>query len=94
MGRTGRQCLCLVEMREIGKEPQLAGLKRCRETFDEETPPILRCGGNQQGNLRNEDRPCAAMTGPTRAGDKRVTLLRWGDSPASMDWSRRTPFWR
>ena len=21
-------------MREIGKEPQLAGLKRCRETFD------------------------------------------------------------
>jgi hypothetical protein len=58
-------------MREIGKEPQLAGLKRCRETFHEETPsvtndleiaatcedtPIRRRGANQQRNLRNESR--------------------------------------
>src|SRR6202140_3584388 len=47
-------------------------------------PPIRRCGGNQRGNGRNERRPCVAMTGPTRAGDKSttprygVTLLRWG----------------
>jgi hypothetical protein len=27
-------------MREIGKELQLAGLKRCRETFHEETPSV------------------------------------------------------
>jgi hypothetical protein len=27
-------------MREIGKEPQLAGVKRCRETFHEETPRV------------------------------------------------------
>ena len=55
-------CLCLVRMREIDKELQLAGLKRRRETFHEETPsvnrndleivttrkdtPIRRCGGN------------------------------------------------
>jgi hypothetical protein len=44
----------------------------CKDT------PIRRCRGNQLGNLRNEGRPCAARTGPTRAGDKRVTLLRWG----------------
>ena len=31
---------CFVEMREIGKEPQLARLKRCRETFHEETPSV------------------------------------------------------
>ena len=43
----------------------------------------IRCGGNQRGNWRNERRPCVAMTGPTRAGDKSttprygVTLLRW-----------------
>ena len=50
----------------------------CKDT------PIRRCGGNQRGNWRNERRPCVAMTGPTRAGDKStrprygVTLLRWG----------------
>src|SRR5216684_818061 len=50
----------------------------CKDT------PIRRCGGNQRGNWRNERRPCVAMTGPTRAGDKPtrprygVTLLRWG----------------
>src|ERR1700694_5521009 len=49
----------------------------CKDT------PIRRCGGNQRGNWRNERRPCVAMTGPTRAGDKSttprygVTLLRW-----------------
>jgi len=58
----------------------------CKDT------PIRRCGGNQRGNWRNERRPCVAMTGPTRAGDKSttprygVTLLRWEpDSLASMD---------
>src|SRR5258706_14631611 len=41
-------------------------------------------GGNQRGNWRNERRPCVAMTGRIRAGDKSttprygVTLLRWG----------------
>src|ERR1700730_13435430 len=50
----------------------------CKDT------PIRRSGGNQRGNWRNEPRPCVAMTGPTRAGDKSttprygVTLLRWG----------------
>ena len=39
-GFTSRQCLCLVEIREIGKELQLSGLKRCRETFHEETPRV------------------------------------------------------
>ncbi len=39
-GFTSRQCLRIVEMREIGKEPQLAGVKRCRETFHEETPRV------------------------------------------------------
>ena len=62
----------------------------CKDT------PIRRCGGNQRGNWRNERRPCVAMTGPTRAGDKSTTP-RYGspydgepDSLASMDWSRRT----
>jgi len=62
--------MSLPRRREIRNEPQLAGLKRCRETFHEENAecnwndlefaanckdtPIRRCGGNQQGNLRNE----------------------------------------
>jgi hypothetical protein len=45
--------------------------------------PIPRCGGNQQGNLRNEGRPCAAMTGPGRAGDK-TTGPRYRGHPTSM----------
>ena len=36
-GFTGQQCLYPVEIREIGKELQLAGLELCRETFHEET---------------------------------------------------------
>src|SRR5450759_3926090 len=49
---------------------------------------IRRCGGNQRGNWRNERRPCVAMIGPTRAGEKSttprygVTLLRWGTGVA------------
>jgi hypothetical protein len=39
-GFTSRQYFCLVEIREIDKEQQLAGLKRCRETFPEETPRV------------------------------------------------------
>jgi hypothetical protein len=113
-GFTSRQCPCLLEIREIGKELQLAGVKRCRESLPRrnaacnwndleivttyKNTPIRRCGRNQQGNLRNEGRPCAAMTGPTRARrhiDRTkilgVTLLRWGtESPVSTDWSRRT----
>jgi hypothetical protein len=37
-GFTSQQCLYPVEIREIGKELQLAGLELCRETFHEETP--------------------------------------------------------
>jgi hypothetical protein len=37
-GYTSQQCLYPVEIREIGKELQLAGLELCRETFHEETP--------------------------------------------------------
>src|SRR6266851_3424493 len=36
-GFTSQQCLYPVEIREIGKELQLAGLELCRETFHEET---------------------------------------------------------
>src|SRR6202142_1760951 len=52
----------------------------CKDT------PIRRCWHstrNQRVNWRNGRRPCVAMTGPTRAGDKSttprygVTLLRW-----------------
>src|SRR6266404_8540195 len=43
----------------------------CKDT------PIRRCGGNQRGNWRNERRPCVAMTGPTRAGDKSTTPRAW-----------------
>jgi hypothetical protein len=39
-GFTSRQSLCLVEMRDFGEEPQRAGLKRCRETFHDETPSV------------------------------------------------------
>ena len=35
---TSQQCLYPVEIREISKELQLAGLELCRETFHEETP--------------------------------------------------------
>jgi hypothetical protein len=59
----------------------------CKDT------PIRRCGGNQRGNWRNERRPCVAMTGPTRAGDKSTYGVYFNgepDSLASMDWSRRT----
>ncbi len=80
-----------VEIREIGKELQLAGLELCRETFPKKRhnwndleivanckdTPIRRCGGNQRGNWRNECRPCVAMTGPTRAGDKSTTPRAW-----------------
>jgi hypothetical protein len=65
----------------------------CKDT------PIRRCGGNQRGNWRNERRPCVAMTGPTRAGDKSttprygVTSLRWGTGFAGRAWiSREGPF--
>jgi hypothetical protein len=67
-------------VRDIGKELQLAGLKRCRETLprrnaeckwndleiaaDCKDTPIRRGGGNQ--HLRNEGPPCAAMTDPSR----------------------------
>jgi hypothetical protein len=37
-GFTSQQCVYPVEIREIGKELQLAGLELCRETFHEETP--------------------------------------------------------
>lgn len=37
-GFTSQQCLYPVEIREIGKELELAGLELCRETFHEETP--------------------------------------------------------
>jgi hypothetical protein len=37
-GFTSQQCLYPVEIREIGKELQLAGLELCRETCHEETP--------------------------------------------------------
>ena len=37
-GFTSQQCLYPVEIRQIGKELQLAGLELCRETFHEETP--------------------------------------------------------
>jgi hypothetical protein len=37
-GFTSQQCLYPIEIREIGKELQLAGLELCRETFHEETP--------------------------------------------------------
>src|SRR6202035_5763283 len=49
----------------------------CKDT------PIRRSGGNQRGNWRNERRPCVAMTGPTRAGDK-STRPRYGVNPTSM----------
>ena len=39
-GFTSRQCPCLLDIRQIGKGLQLAGLKRCRETFHEETPRV------------------------------------------------------
>jgi HAMP domain-containing protein len=65
----------------------------CKDT------PIRRCGGNQRGNGRDERRPCVAMTGPTRAGDKSttprygVTLLRWGTGFAGRAWiGREGPF--
>ena len=32
---SGGKCLRLVEMREIGKELQFAGIERCRQTFEE-----------------------------------------------------------
>jgi hypothetical protein len=32
--------MSLPRRREIRNEPQLAGLKRCRETFHEETPSV------------------------------------------------------
>src|ERR1700722_1992104 len=95
-GFTSQQCLYPVEIREISKE-QLAGLELCRGPSTKKRhnwndleivanckdTPIRRCGGNQRGNWRDERRPCDAMTGPTRAGDKSttprygVTLLRW-----------------
>jgi hypothetical protein len=66
----------------------------CKDT------PIRRCWQstrNQRGNWRNERRPCVAMTGPTRAGDKSTTPDMGSpyfdgkpDSLASMDRSRRT----
>src|SRR3984893_7622992 len=49
----------------------------CKDT------PIRRCGGNQRGNWRNARRPCVALTGRTRAGDK-LTTPRYGVHPTSM----------
>jgi hypothetical protein len=70
-GFTNRQPLRLLEIRELGKELQPAGVKRCREAFHEETPrvtgmtivttrkdtSIRRCYGNQQGNFRTKADP-------------------------------------
>src|ERR1700684_2872275 len=63
-GFTSQQCLYPVEIREIGKELQLAGLELCRRDWNDleivancKDTPIHRCGGNQRGNWRTERRP-------------------------------------
>ena len=67
-----------VEIREIGKELQLAGLELCRETSTKKRhnwndfeivakckdTPIRRCGGNQRQSA-GQRRARVAMTSPT-----------------------------
>ena len=105
---TNRQPVRLLEIRELGNELQLAGLKRCRETCHESNAernwndleivttskdtPICYCSDNQQGNLRNEGRPHAGKTGRAQAGDK-STGSRYRGHPTSMADGVRRRAW-
>src|ERR1700722_12024944 len=95
-GFTSQQCLYPVEIHEIGKELQLAGLELCRETFNcKDTPPLRRQSTRQLAErtptLCRNDRPepSRRQIDNTKIRSHSTSMgnrIRW----ASMDWSRRT----